>query len=280
MLLKAHASYTVYHLRNTLQNTLILARLLSLLFLTALNMDEERAKVLEDIVSRVKQQPSGIRIKKLALFYKPAPSLGFKSMTDIVKSLNRDLVVEGKMVFHRDNQDKHQLETAVENLVAVMREHPEGISMKTITRIYSQVYHHNLPVAALGFKNIGDLIRSLKEDLVVRGKMVFHTIHLPQDQAEAGTSTEAVGDSRPAAPNITEPDRSSPAVTAPQLEGSRHFVPPTPISFLGPPLLYTASSPCNQGLSVNPQFAAPKPPEPQTQQQLYQRVVEVSHLFR
>ncbi|XP_028998254.2 uncharacterized protein wu:fj29h11 [Betta splendens] len=246
-------------------------------------MDEDRESVLEDIVSRLKRTPSGIRIKKLATFYPPAPTLGFLSMADLVKSLNKDLVVEGKMVFHRDHQGERQAAAVVENLVAMMREHPKGISMKMITRIYSQIYHHNLSVAALGFNKIDDLIMSLKEDLVVRGKLVFHTIHLPQARPEAGTSTEATVNSRPATPGITQPlaaDTSPPAAPAPQVEASCRFVPPTPISFLGPPLFCAGSSSCSQGPSLNPQLAASKPPEPRTQQQLYQRVVEVTKKYQ
>lgn len=269
-------------------------------------------KVLENIVSMVKKDQDGIPLQKLAVCYSQIfhknltlSLLGFDSMASLVDSLGRDLVVEGKLVFHRDHRQKSQAEAVtgpsssvkstegndnvkkvLENLEAMVKEHPEGIPLNRITKIYSQVYHQNLTVASLGFKTISSLIESLKGLLVMRGDVVFHTIYQPQDQPGAGTSKEATANSSPATPKRTEPlveDRTTPTVTVPLVDVNSYYVPPTQagISFLGPPLLFSPPSFLStQCSSINPPFAASKPDDKLTQQQLYQRVLEVSCVIK
>ena len=259
---------------------------------------------MENIVAMVKQHQAGIPLKKLAVFYNQTyhnnltlSSLGFNSIASMVASLDSDLVVEGQLVFHRDHRcgspagvgaragtsgkatlDRANVEMVLENILAMMKEHPHGIPLKKVAVVYSQKYHHNLALASLGFKTISCLVESLKGDLVLRDEVVFHKIHQPQNQPVGGTSTEDTMDSRPATPQRTESlkgDRSTtPTVTVPQVDGGLDYVPLTQegISLLGSPLISTASL-----FSTGPLLTAPKPAEELTQQQLYQRVLEVSY---
>ncbi|XP_070783607.1 uncharacterized protein [Enoplosus armatus] len=219
---------------------------------------ENMEEVLENIVYMVRQHPAGIPLKKLSIFYGQTyhenltlSSLGFGSMASLVGSLDRDMVVEGDLVFHKNHRRESRagaaagaIEKVLENVVAMMKEHPGGIPLKKVAIVYSQKYHHNLALASLGFKTMSCLLTSLKDDLVVRGEVVFHTIHQPVP----GKSAEATENSRPATPQRTESlvERSStPSVAIPQ-----------------------------------PHFTVPKPAEKLTQQQLYQQVLEVMKKYQ
>ncbi|XP_034717175.1 protein NO VEIN isoform X2 [Etheostoma cragini] len=255
-------------------------------------------KVLENIVALVKQHPDGIPLNKLAVFYNQTyrnnltlSSLGFNSMASLVASME-DLVVKGKLVFYKFSdeivtgagasanatEDNKKSENFLENIVAMMTEHPNGIPLKMVAEVYNQKYRHNLALASLGFKTISCLVASLKDDLVVRGDLVFHKIHHPQNQPVAGKPAKS---SRPATPQGTEKlSRKSGAthvVTVPQVDVSSHYVPPTHagINFLGPSLIGTSSLFSTDCLPVDPLFTAPKPAEKLSHQQLYQRVLEV-----
>ncbi|XP_032358201.1 protein NO VEIN isoform X1 [Etheostoma spectabile] len=254
--------------------------------------------VLENIVALVKQHPDGIPLNKLAVFYNQTyhnnltlSSLGFNSMASLVASME-DLVVKGKLVFYKFSdeivtgagasanatEDSKKSENVLENIVAMMTEHPNGIPLKMVAEVYSQKYRHNLALASLGFKSISCLVASLKEDLVVRGDLVFHKIHQPQNQPVAGKPAKS---SRPATPQGTEKlsgkSGATQVVTVPQVDVSSHYVPPTQagLNFLGPSLINTASLFSTDCLPVNPLFTAPKPAEKLSHQQLYQRVLEV-----
>nr|XP_020442679.1 uncharacterized protein LOC109952134 isoform X2 [Monopterus albus] len=72
-------------------------------------------RVLEHIVSMVKQHKDGIPLKKLAILYSQTyhknltlSTLGFDSMNNLVASLDRHLVVEGELVFHRHQCNESQ----------------------------------------------------------------------------------------------------------------------------------------------------------------------------
>lgn len=199
--------------------------------------------VLENIVAMVKQHPVGIPFKKLAVFYSQTyhknlilSSLGFNSMASLVASLDRDLVVEGKLVFHKDHccesgaiagagasakatEDNKWIEKVLENIVAMIKEHPDGIPLKRLAIVYSQKYRHNLALVSLGFKTMSSLVACLKGDLVVRGDVVFHKIH-PPSQPVAGKSAKATEDSRPATPMKTESLIATPSVTVPEVNFS------------------------------------------------------------
>ncbi len=73
---------------------------------------------------------------------------------------------------------------------------------------------------------------------------------------------------------------ATPSVTAPQLDVVSHYVPPTqaPIDFLGPSLIPTSSFFSTKYVPVNTIFTASKPAEKLTQEQLFQRVIEVSYI--
>lgn len=249
-------------------------------------------EVLENIVAMVKHHSAGIPLKKLAVSYKQTyhknltlSSLGFNSMVSLVASLDRDLVLVGQLVLHKDHcresqagagasakaaEDNKRIEKVLENVVAMIKEHPDGIPLKMVAIVYSQKYRHNLVLASLGFNTISCLVASLKGDLVVRKEVVFHKIHQPPSEPVAEKS--ATMDSRPATPQRTESLKASPSVTVPQVDVSSPHVPPTQagMNILGPPLISTASL-------FSSLFTMPRPAETLTQQQLYQRVIEVSY---
>uniref|UniRef100_M3ZT74 Wu:fj29h11 n=1 Tax=Xiphophorus maculatus TaxID=8083 RepID=M3ZT74_XIPMA len=65
-------------------------------------------EVLQNVVNLIKEHRRGIPLKNLAKVYKQAhhhdlivSSMGFKTMSDLVESLNEDLVVKGERVFHQ-----------------------------------------------------------------------------------------------------------------------------------------------------------------------------------
>lgn len=232
-----------------------------LLFSASLMMDSVR----ENIIDLVKQNPAGIPLKKLAVFYNQkyrqnlsVSSLGFDSMVSLISSLDCDLVFEGQMIRHVDHcaKSKAKIEsrgTAIAaeqrkiltNVVALIKGHPEGIPLKRLAVVYSQKYKHNLVLASLGYKTISSLVASLKA-LVVRENVVFHESH---QQPKTTVSEKAAEIDRPVIPQGAE--NSQPSVSAPLVD-------------LGPP-----SAP------------VPSPLEKQdtlSQDQLYQRVIEVSSL--
>ncbi|XP_074476701.1 uncharacterized protein LOC141758850 isoform X3 [Sebastes fasciatus] len=258
-------------------------------------------KVLEDIVAMVKQHLDGIPLKKLSVTYSQTyhknltlSSLVFDSMANLVASLERDLVVEGELVFYKNHRCNSRAvagagvsakatednEKVLENIVAMMTEHPHGIPLKMVAIAYSQKYRYNMALVSLGFKTISCLVESLKGDLVVRGEVVFHKIHQPQNPPVAGKLATATEDSRPATPQRTEPligkSSATPSAKLPQVDVSSHYVPPTlaEINLLGPPSFSTHCPP------VNSLFTASKPAEKLTQQQLLQRVLEVLNKYQ
>ncbi|XP_029383980.1 uncharacterized protein LOC115060244 isoform X2 [Echeneis naucrates] len=171
-------------------------------------------KVLENIVAMVKLHPDGIPLKKLAVFYNQTyhknltlSTLGFKSMADLVASLEKKLVVEGEVVFHKTNhsvtkdtaaaeavpevvtktatavtQGRKKMEKIVDNILAMVKQHPAGIPLKELAELYKQTYHKDLTLSTLGFDSISSLVSSLTPDLVIwsghlKGEQVFHRDH-------------------------------------------------------------------------------------------------------
>ncbi|XP_054860684.1 uncharacterized protein wu:fj29h11 isoform X4 [Amphiprion ocellaris] len=270
----------------------------------------------ENIVAMVKKHPDGIPLKKLALYYNKTyhknlslSMLHFDSMASLVASLHEDLVVEQEVVFHRDHcsgsravagpacgasarheesskasEDNEMTEKILKNVVDMIKEHPNGLPLKKVTSAYNQKYHHNLSSASLGYKRISRLVRSL-EDLVVRGDMVFHKIHLPQNQPQVGLSRKATEDSRPATPrtpeSLTENRSNAPLAAVTQPDASPHCgsLTPTRMNLTGSSVISTGSffsTPC---IPVTPLFPASKPAKKLTQQKLYQRVLEVMERY-
>lgn len=184
--------------------------------------------VLEDIVAMVKQHQGGIPIKKLSMYYNKTyhrnlsiANLGFKSNAALLACLENDLVVEGKVVFHKHYKDnigtvdaeaagtsasaiaapvawesaklkKEKKEkkkvTKVKNLLTMMTEHPEGILMKHLATVYRLKFHHKLKISTLGFSSIPELVATLDRDLVVIGDLVIHKRYQPQGSPGDGIS--------------------------------------------------------------------------------------------
>ncbi|XP_071400261.1 uncharacterized protein [Centroberyx affinis] len=177
-----------------------------------------------------------------------------------------------------------EMEKVLTNIVDMMTLHPDGIPLKKVAIVYSQTYHQNLTLSSLGFKTIACLVASLDGDLVVEGEQVFHRTHRPRSGAGAGAgkSGKATGDSRPATPKKSKtqsgkgPPLVIPDAAPPQVDASSHNGPPTVtgISFGGPlDFAAPASSTCSApGI---PLPSTSKPTEKLTQEQLYQRVLEV-----
>ncbi|XP_077481496.1 uncharacterized protein LOC144092518 isoform X2 [Stigmatopora argus] len=174
------------------------------------------ANVFEDIVAMVKQHPSGIPMKKLVMYYNETYSrdleiaqLGFESNAALLASLDKDLVVVGKIVFHKDYDDRiasaqdaaRELERKkekrkekkrkkkIENIVTMLKEFPQGIPMKNLPTVYKEVHNCELKWNKLGFCSIPAMVATLNNDLVVIGQLVIHKIHQPQDADVAKIST-------------------------------------------------------------------------------------------
>lgn len=258
-----------------------------LLALIALPMME---KVLDNIVALVKRHPAGIPLKKLAVFYNKTyhqnltlSLMGFNSINSLVTSLDSDLVIVGQLVLHKDHccesqtgdeasakasQDTQMIHVTLQNVVAMIKEHPEGIPLKMVAIVYSQKYHQNLTLTSLGFKTISCLVESLT-DIVMSGDLVFHRSHQPSTEPVEQKST--LKNSRPATPQHAEAHKSSSSVTTPQTDVILANLPLTHsgISFGATPLIST--TPLLSSL-----FTASQPAETLTQQELYQRIIEVS----
>lgn len=255
--------------------------------------------VLENVVALVKQHQNGIPLKKLSQFYNQTyhtnltiRDLNFNSMQSMIASLE-ELVMEGQVVFHKEHRrqgqeaaaDGHrpapsQAETStkaqpkqtqaaviLENVVDLVKEHPEGIPLKKLEIFYDLSYKQNLSLSDLGFKNISCLVESLKEDLVVKQKRVFHKIYLPGGQPLAETSANIREASRPTTPQRAE-----------CLQESRNGNPPAAQvaasqldhNLIGSPLMASV-----RYIPGNPPLTASQPAIQLSQDQLLQRVMEV-----
>ncbi|XP_038160259.1 protein NO VEIN isoform X3 [Cyprinodon tularosa] len=254
--------------------------------------------VLENVVALVKQHQNGIPLKKLSQFYNQTyhtnlaiRDLNFNSMQSMIASLE-ELVMEGQVVFHKEHRrqgqeaaaDGHrpapsQAETStkaqpkqtqaaviLENVVDLVKEHPEGIPLKKLEIFYDLSYKQNLSLSDLGFKNISCLVESLKEDLVVKQKRVFHKIYLPGGQPLAETSANIRKASRPTTPQRAE-----------CLQESRNGNPPAAQvaasqldhNLIGSPLMASV-----RYIPGNPPLTASQPAIQLSQDQLLQRVME------
>ncbi|XP_061564141.1 uncharacterized protein wu:fj29h11 isoform X2 [Cololabis saira] len=249
-------------------------------------------QVLQNVVAMVKEHPEGIPLKKLSQFYNQTyhsnlscRDLTFDSLASLVAS-QRDLVVEGQLVFHKDHRRQCQAdaedgasakpaaysketESVLRKVVSMVKEHPDGIPLKTVTIAFSQKYRRNLSLAAVGFKTVSCLVEALKEDLVVKGETVLHKIYLNEKQLPGETAAKATEDHRPATPEFA---------TWPRQETSLHRL--GGASLLSSPLISSASSFSSHYLTGNPLVAAAQPAEQLTQEQLYKRIIEVTKKYQ
>lgn len=254
-------------------------------------------KDLEDLVEMVKQCPEGIPLKKLGLFFQQtyhrnlsSSSLGFNSISHLVASLDSHLVTKGSKAFHKmhacDGQDvntaasskqtkmQRKKKKVLENVVEMMKKHPEGILLNTLAIAYNQKYRENLCLSSLGFQTTSSLVESLNDDLYMEGKLVFHNMYKTQNQDQASNSTES---SRSSTQQTDESLSGNATASAPQESTIFRFgsLPEAAFSFLGPPLISANPLFSTPGLpSVSPK-TTPRKAEILTQEQLYQRVGEV-----
>lgn len=255
-------------------------------------------KDLEDLVEMVKQCPEGIPLKKLGLFFQQtyhrnlsSSSLGFNSISHLVAALDSHLVTKGSKAFHKmhacggqdvntaasSKQSKMQRKNkkVLENVVEMMKKHPEGILLNTLAIAYNQKYRENLCLSSLGFQTTSSLVESLNDDLYMEGKLVFHNMYKTQNQDQASNSTES---SRSSTQQTDESLSGNATASAPQESTIFRFgsLPEAAFSFLCPPLISANPLFSTPGLpSVSPK-TTPRKAEILTQEQLYQRVGEVS----
>ncbi|XP_074518878.1 uncharacterized protein LOC141784855 isoform X2 [Halichoeres trimaculatus] len=269
-------------------------------------------KVLEDVVSMVEQHPDGIPLKKLTIVYSQTyhknltlSTLGFDSITSLVSSLHRDLVLDGGLVLHKDHwrkrkakakakakaetkaeaapaasektmEESERVEEILEDIVAMIKEHPSGIPLKKISILYSQKYKHNLTLASMGFKSMSNLVESLGGEVVLRGDMVFPQSLQPRSRPASVQTPKPSADSRPKTPQSSEHLVSSSLVSSPQVNLSS----PSGLSFLGPSLVSSPSFQSSQNPPVGPHLTAARPSEKLSQTQLYDKVIQVMKQYQ
>lgn len=80
----------------------------------------------------------------------------------------------------------------MENVVALIKQHKDGIPLNKLYMFYNQTYHTNLAIRELNFDSMLGMVSSL-EDLVVEENVVFHKEHRHQskDATEAGVRPPA-----------------------------------------------------------------------------------------
>uniref|UniRef100_A0A3Q2WHL7 Wu:fj29h11 n=1 Tax=Haplochromis burtoni TaxID=8153 RepID=A0A3Q2WHL7_HAPBU len=224
------------------------------------NLSLKMEKVRTELVSIVREHPDGIPLKKLAIVYSQTyhknltlSKLGFDSMTSLVSSMERDLVLEEELVFHRDHRGGNQAtagakcgaaaqskESAtapevkkrcktLKRIVKMMKGHPDGIPLKLLTAAYQQKYSHDVSLVSMDFKTVSSLVDSLNEDLVVVEDVVYHKSHRPHNQPQAGMFTKTKENSRPTTPRT--PDSlirsSSPFIDVFQVMGTYQLTAPS-----------------------------------------------------
>ncbi|XP_030610585.1 protein NO VEIN isoform X2 [Archocentrus centrarchus] len=272
-------------------------------------------KVLEDLVAMVRQHPAGLPLSKLAVIYSQTyrknltlSRLGFDSMTSLLSSLEKDLVVKEELVFHRDHcggsqatagaecgaaaqskesapKAKKKKEKILRRIVNMTKEHMDGIHLELLAAEYKEKHKCVLNLSSVGFRTVPDLLDSLKDELVVVGDVVYHKNHQPQNQPRAGTLTKATAGSRPATPRTPESliRSSSPAPRAvPQRDASPQVspLPQARMNLLGSPLISPVSLSSPHYIPVIPLFTAPQPAEELSQEQLYERILEVTRTYQ
>ncbi|XP_049615652.1 uncharacterized protein wu:fj29h11 isoform X2 [Syngnathus scovelli] len=162
--------------------------------------------VFEAIVALVKQHPAGIPVKRLSLYYQKTyrcnlaiADLGFRSNAALLAYLKDDLFVEKQLVFHKDysgaagtsaieatelKKERKKVKRA-QNVVAMMREYPEGLLLENLSTDYRLKYNTKLKWKSLGFTSVAALVATLDNDLVVIGDRVIHKMYQAQDPLEA-----------------------------------------------------------------------------------------------
>ncbi|XP_061665744.1 uncharacterized protein wu:fj29h11 isoform X2 [Syngnathoides biaculeatus] len=87
------------------------------------------------------------------------------------------------------------MESVLEDVVAMVKQHPEGIPVGKLGSYYRKTYHRPLFISHLGFKTNAILLASLENDLFIEGNLVFHKDYDCNEstvETEAGTSAMAM----------------------------------------------------------------------------------------
>ncbi|XP_054612764.1 uncharacterized protein wu:fj29h11 isoform X2 [Dunckerocampus dactyliophorus] len=91
-----------------------------------------------------------------------------------------------------EGKEATKMENVLEDIVAMVKQHPQGISVKKLSKHYKQTYHRNLNISSLGFESRNALICALDKDLVQEGERVFHKDHkCSEGNVEAGAGAGA-----------------------------------------------------------------------------------------
>ncbi|XP_039509577.1 protein NO VEIN isoform X2 [Pimephales promelas] len=155
---------------------------------------EDFEKRCKEVVELVKRHQEGIPLIKLAVFYNRAygrplrkKELGFSSIADFIDSLSQELYVEKGQIFYRRAMAEASAPTVFsapvhidgvcEDVVELVKENPQGISLKSLSTFFNQKYRRNLKVLDYGFSSIPDFVDSLSDELLVEKNRVFHRSH-------------------------------------------------------------------------------------------------------
>ncbi|XP_055006163.1 uncharacterized protein wu:fj29h11 isoform X2 [Boleophthalmus pectinirostris] len=235
-------------------------------------------KDVEDLVEMIRLYPEGIPVKKLAMAFQQTfhrnlcpGDLGWDSLASLLDDLDEELLVKDGKVFHKTvytgdsivkpktpKLTKADREKIIQNILTMIKEHPKGIRLKTLGSVYVQKYKKKMFLTQLGFTTMEGLVESLSEHLFVKGKRVVHNMYMKQQET----------------PNCPEPsDLQSAACPT---EG---VLPKAALSFLGPPLFNTPSVFGTTSLLTTLPSTAPRPELRLTQDQLFERVMEVMQKY-
>uniref|UniRef100_A0A4W4ERA0 HTH OST-type domain-containing protein n=1 Tax=Electrophorus electricus TaxID=8005 RepID=A0A4W4ERA0_ELEEL len=144
-------------------------------------------QVATKMVKLVKSFPAGVPLNKLAVSFSQRykrnltlSELGFSTMAAFIDSLDDKLLVKADVV-------KTPF-IIVQEVVNLVKNHPNGIPLKKLSMFFSQEYKQNLAVSKLGFSSTADFVGSLSADLLVENESVFHKVHRATPGSSASLS--------------------------------------------------------------------------------------------
>uniref|UniRef100_A0A3B4B300 HTH OST-type domain-containing protein n=1 Tax=Periophthalmus magnuspinnatus TaxID=409849 RepID=A0A3B4B300_9GOBI len=157
---------------------------------------------LEDLVKMMTMYSDGIPVKRLSLIFQQnfhrnlcAEAMGFDSLSSLVDSLDEVLLVKDGKIFHKmhtgnsvvkpktSKLKKADRKKIIENFLTMMKEHPKGIRLKALDRVYTEKYKKKMLLTELGFSTMLELVESLSEHLFVKGKRVIHVMFKKQEDS-------------------------------------------------------------------------------------------------
>ncbi|XP_072312808.1 uncharacterized protein [Eucyclogobius newberryi] len=239
----------------------------------------------EDLVQMVRQYPGGLPVKTLSQSFQQTyrrnlcvADLGYDSIASLVDSLDEELVVEAGKVFHREStgkslvkppntasatskEKKMDMREVIDNIQTMMKEHPKGCRLKTLSSVYTHKYKKDMPLTQLGFTTLEELVDSLSEHLFVKGKRVIHVMYKMQQESS------------------NSPEPSMTATAQPSASSTPAGLPKSMFSFLGPPMYTTGPVFGTPSLPTAVPSTTPRQAEKLTQDQLLKRVMEVMRKY-